>query len=198
MKRLERPKPDPAALASMPPSTERLFIAIPLPESVRSLLLGLVEPLRAFTWTRPGQLHLTVRFLGDVPLDRIQRVEEALATVRVQSFILPVEGVGAFPPKGPARVVWAGVGSGHPHLFQLRQRIDDALLAAGIDFDVRTFQPHVTIARCGGDASTAAWLRRHAEFAAAPFRAREFELYSSRLLPQGAEHTLRRRFALSD
>jgi 2'-5' RNA ligase len=178
---------------------QRLFVAIPLPDSVRLDLSRLEEPLRGISWVGAQQIHLTLRFLGDVPRGRIEGIEERLAAVRVESFILPVEGVGAFPPMGPPQVIWAGVGSGHPHLFQLRQRVDDAVLAAGVDMDVRHFQPHVTLARCGRDGSPAAtsWLRRHGGFSAAPFRAREFDLCSSRLTPRGAEHALLRRFVLA-
>jgi RNA 2',3'-cyclic 3'-phosphodiesterase len=187
------------AEVSPPQSVERLFIALPLPDWVHTELEGLSEPLRGVAWTRPTQLHLTLRFLGDTPIDRIERIGESLASIRVESFILPIEGVGIFPPKGPPRTLWVGVGTGHPHLFQLRQRMDDALLAAGIDFDVRFFQPHITLARCSEASAGAisAWLRRHGEFSTAPFRITAFDLCSSRLSAQGAVHTLKRRYPLT-
>jgi 2'-5' RNA ligase len=181
------------------PTVERLFIALPLPDWLRSELEGLAELLRGVTWTRIPQLHLTLRFIGDTPSEIIGRIEESLSAIRVESFLLPVEGVGVFPPKGPPKVIWVGVGSGHPHLFQLRQRLDDAVLAAGIDLDVRHFQPHVTLARCseGSSAAVSTWLRRHSGFSTAPFRVHAFDLCSSRLSPQGAEHTLKRRYPLA-
>jgi RNA 2',3'-cyclic 3'-phosphodiesterase len=189
----------PATEVSPPRDTERLFIALPLPDSVRAELAGLLEPLRGVSWTRPEQLHLTLRFLGEVPAGCVERIEERLAAIRVEPFIIPVEGVGAFPPKGPPRVIWVGVGAGHPHLFQLRQRLDDAVLAAGIDFDVRFFQPHITLARCAEGAAPAAsqWLRRHCEFLSASFRVKAFDLCASRLSPQSAKHTLKRRYPLA-
>ncbi|HXP63154.1 MAG TPA: RNA 2',3'-cyclic phosphodiesterase [Dongiaceae bacterium] len=189
----------PAAEGSPARSSERLFVALALPDSVKADLAGLAEPLRGVSWTRPAQLHLTLRFLGDVTADGAGRIEERLAAIRVESFIIPVEGLGAFPPKGPPRVIWVGVGAGHPHLFQLRQRLDDALLATGIDFDVRFFQPHITLARCdeGGAPAFSPWLRRHRDFSAGPFKVRAFDLCSSRLSPQGAEHGLKRRFPLA-
>jgi 2'-5' RNA ligase len=180
-------------------SSERLFIALSLPDPIRASLARLADPIHGATWTRQEQLHLTLRFLGDVPTGTIDRLEELLSGIRVKAFILPVEGVGRFPARGPARTLWAGTGAGHPHLFQLRQRIDDALLAGGVDCDIRTFQPHVTLARCS-EASAGgaeAWVRRHAAFTAASFRVNAFELWKSRLLPQGSEHTLRKRFPLS-
>jgi 2'-5' RNA ligase len=180
------------------PRPQRLFIAIPLPDALRLELARLEEPLRGVSWVPGRQIHLTLRFLGDVDPARAEALAGALGSVRVESFILPVEGVGAFPPRGPAQVIWAGVGSGHPHLFQLRQRADDAVLAAGVNLDVRHFLPHVTLGRCGKGGAPAAlsWLHRHAGFSAAPFRVREFDLCSSRLTPAGAEHALVRRYPL--
>ena len=182
-------------------TTQRLFVAIALPAPVRDELVALAQPLAGVNWTQPEKLHLTLRFLGDVPEEKIDSVMAHLATVRVEPFILPVEGVGVFPAKGPPRVVWIGVGHGHPRLHQLRQRVDDALLAAGlIELDVHTFHPHATLARCGADATNPVtkWLVAHAEFVAPPFRVSAFDLYASELRPAGAAHTLVRRFPLAN
>lgn len=181
-------------------STQRLFVALALPAPVRDALVALMQPLDGVTWAPPEQLHLTLRFLGDVPEEKIENVTAQLATIRVEPFILPVEGLGAFPPKAPPRVVWVGVGRGHPRLHQLRQRVDDALLAAGLlELDVRTFHPHVTLARCGEGAAASVnrWMQAHHEFAAPPFRVGTFELDSSELRPSGAVHTLVQRFPLA-
>src|SRR3954469_17308317 len=106
--------------------SKRLFIALALPQAGRDALLELATPLAGVTWTRPDQLHLTLRFLGEIAEERIARMTERLATVQVEPFVLPIEGLGAFPQKGPPRTLWVGVGRGHPHLHQLRQRVDDA------------------------------------------------------------------------
>lgn len=179
--------------------TERLFVALTLPDPVRDAVAGLAERMSGLHWTRPEQLHVTLRFLGDVPGNKFEPMTDRLADVRVEPFLLPVEGVGTFPPNRPPRVLWVGTGSGHPRLFQLRQRIDDAVLASGLDIDVRTFHPHVTIARCGEDLSPAfpQWLSRHKDYAAPPFRVDSFDLYSSELRPSGAVHTLKKRFPLA-
>jgi 2'-5' RNA ligase len=184
--------------ATMP--TERLFIALALPDAVRKSLAALAEPLPGVTWTRPDQLHVTLRFLGDVPDEQMESVIQRLTAVQVSPFILPIEGIGTFPPNRPPRVVWIGVGSGHPRLFQLRQRVDDALLAAGLQIDVRTFHAHVTLARATENASPALthWLHTRRDEAAPPFRVEAFDLYSSELRPSGAVHTLKRRFPLAD
>ena len=181
-------------------STKRLFIALALPGPVRAALVALAQPLPGVAWTRPEQLHLTLRFLGDVPEEKIENVGAQLAAVHVEPFLLPVEGVGVFPPKAPPRIVWIGVGHGHPRLHQLRQRMDDALLAAGLaELDVRMFHPHVTLARCTEHAAAPVghWLHTHREFAAPPFRVEAFELCASELRPGGAVHSLVQRFPLA-
>jgi RNA 2',3'-cyclic 3'-phosphodiesterase len=180
-------------------AVERLFVALTLPDAVRAALAELPQAVPGLTWTRPEQLHVTLRFLGDVPADRIPSLIDRLATVRVEPFVLPIETVGSFPPHRPPRVLWVGTGSGHPRLFQLRQRVDDAVLASGVDFDVRNFHPHITVARCADNTAPAAthWLHTHRDFSAPPFRVEEFDLYSSELRPEGAVHTRRHRFTLT-
>jgi len=180
------------------PPGERMFVAITLPPVVRDALAALAEPMRGVAWTRPEQLHLTLRFLGQVPREKIEPMIARLAGVRVESFVLPVEGLGTFPPGRPPRVIWVGVGSGHPRLFQLRQRLDAALLTSGIALDVRMFHAHATLARCTENAAASVnrWLHAHRAFEAPPFRVQAFDLYASELRPSGAVHTLRRSFPL--
>lgn len=172
--------------------TLRLFVAIDAPAEVRTALGALSERLRGISWVPPGQLHLTLRFVGATPSARVDEVIRRLDRIQVESFLLPVTGIGSFPPGRPPRVMWAGVGTGHPRLFQLRQRVDDALLAAGLtDLDVRSFHPHFTLARCGSGVSPAAvagYLKKHESFEGPPFRVEAFTLYKSTLIAGGAVH----------
>ena len=179
-------------------STERLFLALTLPAPVRDALAVLARPMPGVSWTRPEQLHVTLRFLGDVPVEKIEPMIARLANVRVGSFILPIEGPGTFPSNRAPRILWIGVGAGHPRLFQLRQRVDDALLASGLQLDVRTFHPHVTLARCNETAASvvAHLLHDHRDFSAPPFRVEAFDLYASELKSSGAVHVLKQRFPL--
>jgi 2'-5' RNA ligase len=180
-------------------STVRLFVAIDPPEAVCRALAALPVNLRGVAWTPPHQLHLTLRFIGETPADRRESIERALAPIRVEPFILPVEGGGAFPPKRAPRILWVGIGNGHPRLFQLRQRIDDALLGCGLDLDVRTFHPHFTLGRCGNGCAPAAvarFVRGLEGLAGPPFRVEGFTLYRSELRPGGAVHTPLLRVAL--
>ena len=174
------------------PATLRLFVAIDAPAAVVATLHAAIHPLPGFAWTRPEQLHLTLRFLGDTPAALIAPLRERLRAIRVASFILPVEGLGVFPPRGQPRVLWCGIGNGHPHLHQLRQRIDDTLLALGIEADLRRFVPHFTLARLTPAARSQLphWLHTHRNLAAPPFRVDRFTLYASELRAEGAVHTV--------
>jgi 2'-5' RNA ligase len=121
-----------------------------------------------------------------------------LAQIRIEPFILPLTGVGSYPTRGVSKVLWAGVGAGHSRLFQLRQRVDDTLLRLGWRGDLSTFEPHITLARLR-DAPPAAithWVRRHREYAGPSFPVKSFDLRSSELQPEGAEHTVLRVFPL--
>lgn len=187
-------------LPASAPETRRLFVALDAPGEVVAELAELSEPLPGFAWTPPAQLHLTLRFIGETTVELIPRLDAALAAVRVQSFILPVEGIGTFPPKERAHVLWCGVGTGHPRLHQLRQKLDDAVLACGLTPEMRSFVPHFTLARVG-HAKTGAvqdFVRRHREFSAAPFRVTRFRLYSSELIASGAVHTVLAEFPLGE
>jgi 2'-5' RNA ligase len=111
-------------------------------------------------------------------------MEEALARIKVEPFILPVAEVGVFPTRGPAKVLWAGVGNGHTRLYQLRKQVDEALLSVDMALDVHHFHPHFTLARLGENYDSkqlARFLERHAKFEAPPFRVNEFQLYTSEL-----------------
>jgi 2'-5' RNA ligase len=138
--------------------------------------------------------------LGEIARDATEELMDRLVEVRVEPFVLPIEGVGAFPQQGPPRVLWVGVGSGHPRLHQLRKQIDDTLLSGGLEVELRTFHPHVTVGRCTEQATTAvrAWVRSHREFAGPVFMVDAFDLYASELKPEGAEHRLLARFPLAN
>ena len=140
----------------------------------------------------PDQFHLTLRFLGDTEPDDQTAITRRLEKIRVEPFILPLEEVRVFPSRGLPRTIWAGVGHGHPRLFQLRQLVDDTLLAAASTVDLRTFAAHITLGRCARakPGPIAAFLRKHREFQGPPFRVNRFNLYSSQLTPTGAIHTV--------
>src|SRR3981081_553784 len=129
-------------------SAKRLFVSIELPESIRQRLTEMDPHLRGARWLEPRQMHLTLSFLGNVSDEIQERLMEKLRAISWKPFFLPLVGLGTFPSKGWPKIVWIGGGTGHPHLFQLYKRVQEAALAAGLEPDLRAFHPHVTLARC--------------------------------------------------
>lgn len=170
---------------------KRLFVSIELPHAIRALLASLDPQVRGVRWTSAEQMHLTIAFFGATSEEAEIALRERLAQIEWKAFHLPLVGVGTFPRSGAPKVVWVGVGSGHPHLFQLHKRVQEAALAAGIEPDLRAFHPHVTTARCR-DVSLQTlrpFLRANAEFDAGMIHVAECHLMSSKLTPAGSVHT---------
>lgn len=168
-------------------SKTRLFVAIPLPDFVKERLTALQADLPHLRWTQAENLHLTLKFIGEVDEDFKDRIQTQLEAIQVKPFLLAVSGVGVFPERGNPAVLWAGFGSAHPHLFQLHKQIDDALFSIGIEPDRRVYRPHITLSRCKGVSreSLRPFLRKQADLETAPFRVEHFELVSSELLSRG-------------
>ncbi|HSP46295.1 MAG TPA: RNA 2',3'-cyclic phosphodiesterase [Chthoniobacterales bacterium] len=172
-------------------SAKRLFVCIELPETVRQHLAEMDPHLRGVRWLEPRQTHLTLSFLGDVASDTQETLMEKLRTMSWKSFFLPLVGLGTFPSKGWPGIVWIGVGTGHPHLFQLHKRVQEAVLAAGLEPDLRAFHPHVTLARCR-DVSPETirhFLKAHPALDAGMIHVESFRLNSSELTPAGSVYT---------
>jgi RNA 2',3'-cyclic 3'-phosphodiesterase len=169
---------------------KRLFVGLELPSSCKRALVALDPHLTGLRWLPEEQLHLTLSFIGDVVAPAEDRLHEALREVRVPPFFLPLRGVGAFNARGRPSVVWAGVGKGHPHLFALHRHIQDAILHAGLEPDLKPFHPHVTIGRGKGISQQALqpFIRSHAETEFGLIKVTGFALYSSVLTAAGAIH----------
>jgi 2'-5' RNA ligase len=169
----------------------RLFIAITPPLAIQQSLVDLDPRIRGVRWTERNQMHLTLGFFPDVPEDVDLALRERLSAIEFRAFFLPIEGIGTFPPKGHAKIIWIGVGKGHPHLFQLHKRVQDAALAVGLEPDLRTWHPHITLARCrevpGG--ALRKFFKSNADLDAGMFRVDAFHLYCSELTPAGPIHT---------
>jgi 2'-5' RNA ligase len=170
---------------------KRLFVAIDFPQSVQRFLVDLDPRICGVRWTAAEQMHLTLGFFGHVPEDIDAKFREKLSAIHFGAFFLPIAGLGMFPPKGPPKIVWIGVGRGHPHLFQLHKRVTEAALAVGLEPDLRPFHPHVTLARCRDVApqSIRKFLRTNVDLDAGMVHVESFHLYSSQLTPTGSIHT---------
>jgi RNA 2',3'-cyclic 3'-phosphodiesterase len=170
---------------------KRLFVAIDLPESTKQFLVDLDPQIRGVRWIEPAQMHLTLGFFGNVPEDIDLALRERLSAIEFGAFFLPITGVGTFPQKGPPKIIWIGVGRGHPHLFQVHKRVQEAALAAGIEPELRAWHPHITTARCRDVApqSIRKFLQSKLDLDAGMIRVEAFHLYSSKLTPAGPIHT---------
>jgi RNA 2',3'-cyclic 3'-phosphodiesterase len=169
----------------------RLFVSIDPPQSIRRVLTDLNPHIRGVRWTADDQFHLTLGFFPDVTEEAELLLREKLNAIEFRAFFLPVEGVGTFPSKGIAKIIWIGVRQGHPHLFQLHKRVQEAALAVELYADLRPWHPHFTLARCHnvpGDALRK-FLKSNAELDAGMFRVEAFHLYCSQLTPAGPIHT---------
>lgn len=171
--------------------SKRLFIALELPAACQRELAALDPHLRGLRWLPAAQMHLTLSFLGDVDKEDEEDLRGTLATVRVPPFFLPIRGVGVFGGAWPA-VVWAGVGKGHPHLFALHHHVQDAVLRAGLEADLKPFHPHITLGRAKGVSLAALrpFLRKHAETEFDLWKVSGFVLCSSVLAQERAAHTV--------
>lgn len=124
-----------------------------LPDAVRARLAGHVDELRArapwLAWVRAENLHLTLRFLGEVDAGTLEHATAAMrqAAAVTAPFTIVLAGVGTFPPGRPPRIVWAGLAEGGEALGALRRRLEEALVARGIPPEGRAFWGHVTLAR---------------------------------------------------
>ncbi len=170
---------------------KRRFVSIEPPHSITRRLAELDPQLRGVRWLEPEQMHLTLSFLGNVSIEIQQSLAKNLRVISWKSFFLPLIGLGAFPGKGRPNVIWIGIGTGHPHLFQLHKRVQEAAIASGLEPDLRSFHPHVTLARCRDVSaeSVRPFLRSHAAFDAGMIHVESFCLNSSELSQSGSVYT---------
>ena len=170
---------------------KRLFVSIDPPQSIRKILVNLDPRIPGTRWTEGDQIHLTLGFFPDVPHEVDLALRERLKAIEFGAFFLPVEGVGTFPQKGVVTIIWIGAGRGHPHLFQLHKRVQEAALAIGLEADLRPWHPHFTLARCrdGSSGALRKFLKSNANFDAGMFPVQAFHLYCSELTPSGPIHT---------
>jgi RNA 2',3'-cyclic 3'-phosphodiesterase len=189
----------------------RLFLAVELGESVRAEAGRVVEVLRRrgaslaprarLTWVTADRMHLTVRFIGAADEGRLADVRRALdAPFETPPFALSIEGTGAFPAKGPPRVVWAGLHDGRGHLLVLERELTARLSTIGIPPEDRPYDPHLTLARVRDPAGLRAaalldGLQTHA-FGHSTIDA--ITLFESRLSPKGPTYVALARAALVD
>jgi 2'-5' RNA ligase len=158
----------------------RLFTAIELPDGVREILSSVEEPLGGAKWVEDDDLHITLRFAGDIDNRTADEFAGALAEIDQEPFALRVEGVGAFGGNDP-RTLYAGLAP-CPQLEALARAVERAARNAGLEAEGRKFKPHVTLARLrhARAGEVAHVLQRHAGLRSEPFAVTRFVLLSSR------------------
>ena len=176
----------------------RSFIAIELPDEIRHALAEVQKHLRrdvaGVRWVEPGSIHLTLKFLGDIPAEQIQPiVAAAMGAVQDEPPVsLGVSGLGAFPNPRRPRVIWVGLEGDVARLGRLQTRLEEALEPLGFPREERAFRPHLTVGRVK-DPRRPPDLTRALADATVPrcnsFDVREILLYKSDLRPTGAIYT---------
>ena len=176
-----------------------MFVAIDLPPNVVAQLQELCCGVPGARWVEAAQMHLTLRFIGEVDGGVFRDIKEGLADIEAEGFALQVKGLGFFPPRKTPRVLWAGI-EPVEQVSGLRKRIDNILLGLGLEPEGRKFSPHITLARLQDTplARVGRFLAGNGLFATEEFPVSEFHLYSSQLTAKGAFHTIEASYKLGD
>ena len=166
----------------------RLFVAIRPPEPVRDLLIDAMDDSPALRWVGDDQLHLTLRFIGEVERPLANDIADTLAAIRFPGFDLNVRGVGRFEQRNGG-ALWAGVEPKKP-VAELAGKVERACRHAGLEPERRAFHPHITIARWNRRNAEAArdFERRHSDLSSEPFSVDRFILFESRLSRHGPHY----------
>lgn len=166
----------------------RLFVAIRPPEPIRDLLIDAMDDSPHFRWQDDQQLHLTLRFVGEVDRHVAADLADALGRVRAARFAVRIKGVGSFDQRNSG-ALWAGVEPKEP-LAALAAKVERVCLAVGLEPERRAFHPHITLARWKGRRTreVADFLERRRGLASEPFAVSEFVLFESRLGRHGAHY----------
>jgi 2'-5' RNA ligase len=186
----------------------RVFCAIELPSLVREKIsehitrLRAAEPGSPASWSRADNVHLTLKFIGEVPLGRVNDLSQAAATAVAgfPSFEIVIANTSSFPQHGTPRVLWIGVDDYSGKLSQLQTKFDDESLRLGFEKEARPFNPHLTIARLRKPqgARTLALAHKEMGFAATKVSVTELNVIRSELSSNGSRYTVISRHALAD
>ena len=174
----------------------RLFLALQIPPAVRKNLAEFLAELRALSsqprWVRAENLHVTLKFIGEVRPEKLRDIRRALSAVHSDRLVtLDFRGLGFFPNEKRPRVFWAGI-EASTNLVQLASDVDRVLAELGFPPEKRPFSAHLTLARFeppGAPQNLCAVIRENAKREFGSVAAKEFHLIESKLKPGGAEYT---------
>jgi len=187
----------------------RLFVAVELPDAVAAAAMRVSDvcrtrarqlaPAARMTWVPRDRLHLTVRFIGDVPEGDVPAIEASLAAGWTEpAFSLGLSEAGTFPGRGAPRVLWLAVGPGKEELRRLEREVTDRLGAFGIPPEPRRYTPHLTLARVrdAGGLQAAEWVDELAAPTETTGTVDAITLFASQLSPKGPTYTALQRVSL--
>ncbi|MFB0611064.1 RNA 2',3'-cyclic phosphodiesterase [Aurantiacibacter poecillastricola] len=167
-------------------SSRRLFVALRPPEHIAEALLDMQEGIPGARWQDADNLHVTLRFVGEVDRHTAAVLECALADVHFAPFPLAISGVGHFEGNRRAKAIWARIAPSAA-LDELQMRVEMACRRAGLPAETRKFVPHITLARLNsGSGPIGDWLHEHGACSLGAWRVDRFSLYESDLTPNGA------------
>jgi 2'-5' RNA ligase len=167
----------------------RLFVAVPLPEMIRTQLQLLCGGLPGVRWVPPENFHITLRFIGEVDGGVFHDIDASLAGIRAPRFSLALSGVGHFG-NGRIRSLWAGV-TKEPALHHLHGKVESAIVRAGLPAEGKKYAPHVTLARPKAPPPVnklQSFLAANSLFKTPPFEVTQFTLFSSFLGSESANY----------
>ncbi|PAX08786.1 RNA 2',3'-cyclic phosphodiesterase [Sphingomonas lenta] len=170
----------------------RLFVALRPPAPIRDALADIQDGVAEARWQDDEQLHMTLRFVGEVERPQAEDLADAMQRLRCPATEARLQGVGAFGGRGRAGALWAGVTPREP-IAALHRKVDQLCVQVGLEPERRAFTPHVTVARLPRGAGVdgpevAAWRARHSAFATEPFLLDRVILYRSHLGRAGASY----------
>jgi RNA 2',3'-cyclic 3'-phosphodiesterase len=176
----------------------RLFVGLRVPPAAAEAIAPVAGGVPGARWSPRENLHITLRFAGEIAESLAEDLDSALAAVTCPAFEVTLAGVGAFGDPLAPHTLWAGVEAGEL-LTRLRGRCETAARRAGLKPDTRTWKPHVTLAYLSGaePVRVAAWRSANNLLRVAPFRADAFGLYSSWRSRSGSVYRLERRYPLT-
>ncbi len=175
----------------------RTFIAIEIPEEIKTVLAALQNKLRraaaTVSWTKPENIHLTLKFLGEIEEQKLGQIESAClaAAAETASFTLNISDAGAFPDHKQPRVIWVGLGGETASLTDLQSRLDQRLSELGFEKETRPFQAHLTLGRVKAPKNTRELMAELINYRppALSFVVDEIVLMRSQLHPAGSIYT---------
>lgn len=169
-------------------SSHRLFVALRPPQPIRALLRAAMHGISAARWQDDDQLHLTLRFIGEVDRHRAEDIAAALGALHAPAISARIAGVGLFDRGDTPHTVWAGVEPLAP-LAALKRKVDQSLARVGVESETRAFVPHITLARLNRSAGPVApFLTLHSDLASASFAFDHVILYESEMGHGGSRY----------